>query len=120
MSYEIEFYKRANGREPVTEFLDELNRKNRRLLQRIYQDIKMLSDEGPDLSMPHTRYMQDGIFELRSRESSNISRIFYFFFFGDKIIMTHGFVKKTQHTPPGELEKAIRYKKDYEETHDDI
>ena len=65
--------------------------------------------------MPHARPMGDGIYELRSQESSNIARVFYFFIVGNKIILTHGFVKKTQKTPPGELEKARRYKKDYEE-----
>lgn len=62
--------------------------------------------------------MKDGIYELRSRSADVISRVFYFFFVGDKIILTNAFVKKTQKTPPRELQKAKRYKKDYEKNHE--
>ena len=40
-------------------------------------------------------------------------RNLYFFFVGSKIIVTHGFRKKTQKTPPGEIERAKEYRKDY-------
>ena len=43
----------------------------------------------------------------------HISRILYFFFSGGKIILTNGFVKKTNETPRNEINKAIQYKKDY-------
>jgi len=32
----------------------------------------------------------------------------------NKIILTNGFVKKTQKTPPGEIALAMKYKADYE------
>ena len=56
----------------------------------------------------------DGIFELRTKQGSNITRIFYFFFVGKKAIITNGFVKKTQKTPKVEIELAKKYKADYE------
>jgi phage-related protein len=37
---------------------------------------------------------------------------------GKKIVITSGFVKKTKKTPPAEIQRARRYKKDYEERHD--
>jgi phage-related protein len=58
--------------------------------------------------------MQDGLFELRVRFAADIVRVFYFFFAGNKIIVTNGFVKKTQKTPLNELNKALKYKRDYE------
>lgn len=103
-----------NGRMPVQEFLDELKRKNKRLLATVLQDILHLEKFGPVLTMPDVRAMGDGLYELRSRSGSDISRVFYFFYVGDQIILTNGFVKKTQKTPAGELEKARRYKKEYE------
>lgn len=48
----------------------------------------------------------DGIFKLRIKQSSNISRILYFFFKDRKIILTNGFVKKAQKTSLGELKLA--------------
>jgi len=43
---------------------------------------------------------------LRVKFASDISRIFYFLYDGEKFILVHGFVKKTQKTPTKELEKA--------------
>ena len=52
-------------------------------------------------------------FELRGQQGGNISRVLYFFFAGQKVILTNGFVKKTQKTPSGEIEKARQYRADY-------
>jgi len=52
--------------------------------------------------------------ELRISVSKEEARIFYFFTIGNRIILTHGFIKKTQKTPPKEIEKALAYKADYE------
>ena len=57
--------------------------------------------------------VRDGIFELRAKVGSDISRVLYFFFVGRKIILTNGFIKKTQKTPRGEIEKANTYRKEY-------
>ena len=70
-----------------------------------------------DLNAPGTLNLEDGIFELRIQFSSDISRIFYFFYVDSKIIVTNGFIKKTQKTPQNELKKALKYKKDYERKH---
>lgn len=58
--------------------------------------------------------MKGGVFELRIKFASDITRIFYFFFVGHKIVLTNGFVKKTQKTPAHEIERALQYKADYE------
>lgn len=44
---------------------------------------------------------------------NDITRIFYFFVIGQKIILTNGFVKKTQKTPKSEIELAKKYRNDY-------
>ena len=44
---------------------------------------------------------------------SNITRILYFFVVGHQIILTNGFVKKTQKTPPEEIALAQKYRADY-------
>ena len=48
----------------------------------------------------------------------HITRVFYFTFQGNKFVLLHGIKKKTQKTPPGELERALRYKEDFERRSD--
>ena len=57
----------------------------------------------------------DGLFELRIQMGSNIYRVFCFFDEGNLVILLSGFQKKTQKTPPKEIAKAERLKKEYYE-----
>ncbi len=67
---------------------------------------------GPNLGAPHTRAMNKGLFELRLKATEGISRVFFFVRTGQRIVMLHQFVKKTQKTPPKELEIARRRMKE--------
>jgi phage-related protein len=67
---------------------------------------------GPDLGMPHTRAMGDGLFELRLKAAEGIARLFYCTMVGKKIVMLHQFIKKTNKTPRKELEIARRRMKE--------
>lgn len=109
--WQVEFYEKENGEIPVNDFLLSLNEKMR---AKAAKEIGILSEYGNRLREPYSKHIQEGIFELRIKFASDISRIFYFFFDGDKIILTNGFIKKTQKTPKEEIEKAIKYKKDYQ------
>ncbi|MBT1076354.1 type II toxin-antitoxin system RelE/ParE family toxin [Geobacter grbiciae] len=72
---------------------------------------------GPDLGMPHTRAMGEGLFELRLKASEGIARVFYCTMVGKKIVMLHQFTKKTDKTPPRELELARRRMKEVKNAH---
>jgi phage-related protein len=63
---------------------------------------------GPDLGMPHTRAMGEGLFELRLKAAEGIARIFYCTMIGKRIVMLNQFIKKTDKTPPKELAIARR------------
>lgn len=52
---------------------------------------------------------------MRGKVGSDISRVLYFFYYGGRIILTNGFIKKTQKTPRNELEKAKLCRKDFME-----
>ena len=95
--YEIILYDTEDGKCPMQELLDSLEPKN-----------------GPLLREPYSKSLEDGIFELRTKQGSNITRVLYFFFIGKKVILTNGFVKKSQKTPKAEKELAKKYKADYE------
>lgn len=109
--WQVEFYEKENGEVPVSDFLKNIDTKMR---AKAVKEIQILSEYGNKLREPYSKHIQDGIFELRIKFASDISRIFYFFFDGDKIILTNGFIKKTQKTPKEEIEKAIKYKEDYQ------
>ena len=75
--------------------------------------IETLQNNGNDLREPYSKYIDDGIFELRAKVGSDISRVLYFFFTGKRVVLTNGFVKKTQKTPAKEIELAKKYRKDF-------
>lgn len=67
---------------------------------------------GPDLGMPHTRAMGGGLFELRIKAAEGIARVFYCTVIDRRIVFLHQFVKKSDKTPPKELEIARRRMKE--------
>ena len=70
---------------------------------------------GPNLGMPYTKAMGDGLFEIRARGAEGIGRAFFCCIKGKRIVILHGFVKKTQATPSKELRLAKqRMKKVFE------
>lgn len=108
--YQVEFFERENGDVPVEAFINSLDDK---MAAKVYRLLMMLSDNGPDLREPYSKHLDDGIFELRAKVGSNITRILYFFFVGRRVVVTNGFVKRTQKTPRVELDKARAYRKEY-------
>jgi len=63
---------------------------------------------GPDLGMPHTRAMGGGLFELRLKAAEGIARVLYCTVADRRVVVLHQFVKKTEKTPPRELDIARR------------
>lgn len=108
---EIEFYETEDGKCPLQDYLDELPPK---LLAKTLRTIDLLENNGTLLRRPYSEYIDDGIFELRTKQGSDLTRVLYFFFVGNKAVLTNGFTKKTQKTPKQEIEIARKYKKDYE------
>ena len=68
----------------------------------------LMIEFGANLGMPHTKPMSTGLFELRVKGKLGIARVFYCTKVGKRIIMLHGFIKKTPKTPPKDLRKAER------------
>ena len=75
--------------------------------------ISILQDNGYELREPYSKYLTEGIFELRARVGSDITRALYFFYVDSRIVLTNGFIKKTNKTPIKEIEKAKKYRADY-------
>lgn len=89
--YEIEFYDKADGSEPAKEFILALDAKMR---AKVVRTVGLLREEGPSLREPYSKHLEDGIFEIRTKFGSDITRVLYFFVIGRRIILTNGFVKR--------------------------
>ncbi|MBF0135716.1 MAG: type II toxin-antitoxin system RelE/ParE family toxin [Magnetococcus sp. DMHC-1] len=71
-----------------------------------------MQSNGPNLGMPFTRAIGNGLFEIRAKGREGIGRAFFCFLVRRKIIILHGFIKKTDKTPPTELATAVRRMKE--------
>lgn len=110
MSYEVEYYEKTDGTRPAEDFIMSQNVKMR---AKILTVLQFLEEKGPELREPYSKFLEEGIFEVRAKVGSDISRVLYFFVVGRKIILTNGFVKKTQKTPSGEIDRAKLCRADY-------
>lgn len=110
--FSVEFYTNADGDKPAKSFILSLDKKMR---AKILGIIDILEEKGNFLREPYTKHLDDGIFEIRGKVGSDISRVLYFFYYGHKIILTNGFIKKTQKTPEQQIKLAKEYRKDFME-----
>lgn len=109
--FDVEYYEKRDGTYPAEEFILSQDIKMQAKLFRLIESLEL---KGNDLREPYSKSLSDGIFEIRAIQGNNITRVLYFFVVGKKIILTNGFVKKTQKTPDGEIEIAKKYRADYE------
>jgi phage-related protein len=104
------FYRTADGKCPVQEFIDSLPGK---VAQKIVWVLGLLEDMD---IVPASYFKKlagtEDIWECRIQFGSNAYRIFCFFT-NNSVVLTHGFVKKSQKTPAGEIERAEAYRRDF-------
>lgn len=74
--YKVQFYEKENGEIPVELFLQSLDKKMRAKLAGL---IVILQEYGNQLREPYSKHLEDGIFELRGKVGSDISRVLFFF-----------------------------------------
>ncbi|MEI7482579.1 MAG: type II toxin-antitoxin system RelE/ParE family toxin [Elusimicrobiota bacterium] len=104
--YYIEFYQTPCADCPASNFLAGLQVKVR---AKTAKWLQLLQEEGPDLKRPYADMLRDGIRELRISFGHVEVRLLYFIE-GKTIVLTNGFLKKTQQTPALEIERAKRYR----------
>ncbi len=105
------FYRTEAGGEPVREWLKGLSPEDRK---RIGEDIKTVEFGWP-LGMPVCRPLGDGIYEVRTRLAQNrIARVLFYIDKKSRMVLLHGFIKKTQKTPQEDLDLARSNKSKHE------
>ena len=108
--FDVEYYEKEDGTFPAEEFILSLDSK---MQAKMFRELELLETFGNELREPHSKPLGDGIYEIRAKVASDITRVLYFFVVNKKIILTNGFVKKTQKTPDNEIALAKKYRKDY-------
>jgi len=108
--FEVEFYRKVNGECPFLDFYFSMNDKLRAKTSRT---IELLKNNGSELREPYSKKLDEGIYELRTKQGSDISRVFYFFMIGQKIVFTNGYIKKRQKVDKNQIELAKKYRKEY-------
>ena len=107
----VTFYRKSNGECPVDNFL---NRLPDEIVEKITWVIKLVRELD---IIPQHYYKKlkgtNNIWEIRVKFGSNIYRLLSFSHYNNFIILTHGFIKKTQKTPKKEIKIAEAYKEDY-------
>ena len=97
------FYRTEAGGEPVREWLKRLSREDRK---RIGEDIKTVEFGWP-IGMPVCKPLGDGMYEVRTSLTQNrIARVLFYIDKKSRMVLLHGFIKKTQKTPQEDLELA--------------
>jgi len=104
------FFITSNGNEPVREWLLSLQKKDRLI---VGTDIKTV-EYGWPIGMPTCRPMGDGLHEVRSNISGTRIARMLFFVHKNKMMLLHGFIKKTMKTPKLDLDIAKKRKKEVE------
>lgn len=105
------FFRNANGREPVLEWLKSLPAEDRRVVGGDLKDVEY----GWPIGMPLCRSLGKGLWEVRSNlAQGRIARVI-FCVHEEKLVALHGFIKKAQKTPRNELETAWKRKRELEQ-----
>lgn len=92
-------------------FIETLSEKELRKLDYI---LSLLETENR-LPTKFIKFLRDGLYELRMEYNGNIYRVFFIFDEGAIVVLFNGFQKKSQKTPPMEIEKALKIKDEYYE-----
>jgi phage-related protein len=104
VNWRVTFYSAA--------FQEELLKLPAGFVARFLRYAERMELYGPDLGMPHTRAMGEGLFELRLKAAKGIARVFYCTLVGRRIVMLHQFIKKSKKTPRKEIEIARKRMKE--------
>ncbi len=75
---------------------------------RIINITDLLIEHGPqNVREPYVKHIRGKLFEIRAKGKDRIARVFYFTMTGQRIVLLHGFIKKTQKTPKKEIDMAV-------------
>lgn len=105
------FYQTAAGSEPVRDWLKSLDDADRKV---IGEDIATVEFGWP-VGMPTCKPLAGGLWEVRSTLPSKREARVIFMLDEERMVLLHGFIKRTQKTPKSALDLAKKRKKEIEQ-----
>ncbi len=105
-----EFYRTVQGAEPVRDWLRGLPPESRRVIGFDLKDIEY----GWPVGMPLYRPLGRGLWEARSALPDRRTARVIFCVHEGRMVLLHGFIKKTQKTPVQDIELALKRKREVE------
>lgn len=105
MEFIIEFFTDAQGKKPVKAFLEKVFKKNKKLWAQTIKGLEKIKSRDYHKE-PLSKALGSNLWEIRIQSGTNIVRVIYTFTRGRRIILLHGFTKKTRKTPKRELTVA--------------
>ena len=109
---QIYYYLKSNQRCPIEIFFDRLESTNSKLYSKIFVKLDRLKT-GCEMCTGDIKHVEGKIYELRVKQSTNISRIFYFCYDQKQIILLDGYIKKDNKTDPNVLRRVKTYYEDF-------
>lgn len=106
--FTIEYVELPSGRKPARDFVDSLDEK---AAARIDAFLDRLCVYGNRMQGKFVKKLTKDIFELRVKQFDRIFRVLFFYQPGMAIVITSGFQKKAEQTPPGEIVRAEQLRK---------
>ncbi|MDE2743233.1 MAG: type II toxin-antitoxin system RelE/ParE family toxin [Gemmatimonadota bacterium] len=83
-------------------------------IRAVYARItERISVFGPNLGMPFTRALGNGLFEIRAKGKEGIGRAFFCTVVDQKVVVLHAYIKKSEKTPLKELELARKRQEEF-------
>ncbi|MCK5215147.1 MAG: type II toxin-antitoxin system RelE/ParE family toxin [Candidatus Omnitrophica bacterium] len=104
------YFKTDAGRIPVEDFINSLDDRTQ---QKYFEVVGLLEDYGKRLPAPHSKHLEDEIYELRFTGIEGRVRVLYFFYHAGKAVFTNGLVKKKGPVPRNEIKTAKERMKVY-------
>ena len=78
----VEFFEKSDGTYPAEEFILSQDLK---MKSRLYRTLAVLETDGNNIREPYSKFLGDGIYEVRVQQVNNIARVLYFFVVNKKI-----------------------------------
>lgn len=106
--WSIVFYLDQRGKSPPLDFINSLPMMEQ---AKIRNALRLLTEFGTQLTMPHARHIEGKLWELRPGSV----RLFYFTYINQQFVILHGYIKKSNKAPTNEIELALKRMKEMNE-----
>jgi len=110
--HQVLFYQTATGKQVILDFIRSFDAKDRKIIGENLRTVQF----GFPMGLPLCRALSGGLWEVRCSLSSKreLRLIFFQSRTAKALVIVHGFIKKTQTTPIGDLTLAQKRMKEFQ------